>query len=245
MSDVPGTLQTGSSLQLLNCHRGEATTNSAIQRFSKNETCFGFFLQEPWASKGKNPPEHPDFFQFTPTSFNNKCATYIRRSALLQPTVHTKHSNHVIAVTIHPPHQAPITLYNIYSPGLAIHAARFFENHTPQLPCIIMGDLNAHHSWWYGSESTNTSQIANTIRSSTAIVDWKDKNNFSLQNTPGVYTHFPSNGNQPSIIDLCFTSGLNASTVLVWGIDPDSASDHAICYIHLNFTIAKPILKRN
>src|ERR1700738_575803 len=110
MHDTANSDLIGSSLQLLNCHRGEATTYRAIQRFSTSVSCFAFFLQEPWACKGKTPPEHPDFIQFTPSSSKNKCVTYVRRSALLQPTIHTIYSNHVIAVTIHPPNQVPITL---------------------------------------------------------------------------------------------------------------------------------------
>jgi hypothetical protein len=64
-----------------------------------------------------------------------------------------------------------------------------------------MGDLNAHHQWWYGSEQPILHKL--TRKHSERIVDWLEQYDFSLHNAPGTYTHFPrQSGASPSIIDL-------------------------------------------
>jgi hypothetical protein len=112
-------------------------------------------------------------------------------SACPQPYIHFQYSNFAIAITIQPIDHPPTTIYNVYSQERPIHAANLLPEHIPKLPAIFMGDLNAHHQWWYGSEATNTTQINSTRKHSERIVDWLEQYDFSLHNTQGTYTHFP------------------------------------------------------
>jgi hypothetical protein len=171
-------------------------------------------LQEPCQQKNKPPPDHPDFTIFSPSTKNPKCAAYIRLSACLQPYIHFQYSNFAIAITIQPIDHTPVTIYNVYSPGRPIHAASHLPGHIPKLLAIFMGDSDAHHQWWYGSEAANTIQI-NPRKHSERIVDWLEQSDFSLHNTQGTYTHFPrQSGANPSIIDLTLTSGINPDCIL-------------------------------
>jgi hypothetical protein len=165
LKGAPGQLKSGTVVQILGCARGEGTTYSAIKEFAKQPICTVFMLQEPWSEKNKPPLDHPDFTIFSPSTKNPKCATYIRISACLQPYIHFQCRNFAIAIAIQSiDHYLPLTIYNVYSPGRQIHAANVLPEHIPNPPAIFMGDLNAHHQWWYGSEATNTTQQGNTSK---------------------------------------------------------------------------------
>ena len=206
--------------------RGHATTISAIQSFANNKTCLIFLLQEPWYAGGKTPPSHPDFDMFIPCSKQPSCATYVRRLTGLTAHTTLTHKNLflVTSVTIM---DYTFELCNFYTPGRAGPLADFLPHFKPTLPCILMGDLNAHHQWWYGVKAPDTHNIRNFSSSSNKIVDWLEKHQFRLHNTPGRPTHFPRNGNQSSVIDLAFTAGPIISRVMALQIDDDTTSDHS------------------
>jgi hypothetical protein len=121
-----------------------------LKNWPNNQTVPSLCFKNHGQQKNKPPPDHPDFTIFSPSTKNPKRATYIRISACLQPYIHFQYSNFAIAITIQPNDHPPITIYNVYSPGRPIHAANFLPEHIPKLPAIFMGDLNAHHQWWYG-----------------------------------------------------------------------------------------------
>jgi len=105
-----------------------------------------------------------------------------------------------------------------------------------------MGDLNARHPWWQGL-------LAQTLRTSQAsyvIANWLEDNNFHLQNQPGIPTHHPRNGGQPSTIDLCLSRGSITQSILTLSIDHETTSDHSALIISLCLpsTIARTLPRR-
>jgi hypothetical protein len=94
-----------------------------------------------------------------------------------------------------------------------------------------MRDLNAHHQWWYGEAAIKLTQIKSTRKHFERIVDWFEKFDFTLHNSPGIYTHFPRHvqGFNPSIIDLTLTSGIAPEMILSWHSDRNIIpSDHSV-----------------
>jgi hypothetical protein len=133
------------------------------------------------------------------------------------------------------------TLYNFYSPGHPKSLASLLDDFRPSLPCILLGDFNAHHEWWYGQLAVSTRKIRafHAHRGfSKIIVDLLGDNNSTLHNTPGVRTHFPrQKDHQSTAIDLCFSAGMISQYIHTWTINPDSGSDHANVGIILTIQI--------
>ena len=71
----------------LNCARGEATTYAVLNFVSRSTNYLIVLLQEPWLNSNKEPPPMAGFDMFIPTPHSPKCATYIRKSAGLRPTL--------------------------------------------------------------------------------------------------------------------------------------------------------------
>jgi ribonuclease HI len=149
------------------------------------------------------------------------------------------HENSFIGVSISLVHQPPFTVYNFYSPGRPTAFANLIKNHdfVPESPSIIMGDLNAHHIWWAGPKYS-LGAVKYRERDE-AIVSWLNEHSYQLHNEPGVLTHFPHNGNTPSVIDLTFSRGEISKRILSWSADPVTTSDHALCTIVLNISPSK------
>lgn len=105
----------------------------------------------------------------------------------------------------------------------------FVSNYTPAANSIMTGDFNTHHSIWYGDKSDNKALIRNSSNLAEFLVDWVGRFGFTLQNMPRVFSHFPSNGNSSSIIDLTFTRG--HATTITSGLSCEAGlggdSDHA------------------
>ena len=74
-------------LLLLTCAREKATSFIALNFVSRNPRYSVLLLREPSLSHGGEPPLVMGFKMFLPTPKNPKCATYVRRSASLQPVL--------------------------------------------------------------------------------------------------------------------------------------------------------------
>jgi hypothetical protein len=94
--------QGASWVRALNCARNQPTTIDTIQTLAKDTSCIMILLQEPWLPPHRTPLSHPDFDTFTPSDKDSKCVTYVRRSALLQPTITFRHSSSYLGVSIKP-----------------------------------------------------------------------------------------------------------------------------------------------
>jgi len=139
------------SVQLLNCARGQATTISALQDFTKKPENLICLLQEPWYDRHGHPPILPGFDSFTPTPIKPKCVTYVRRiSGLTATTTFTAHDSFLgtTITSVRNSTTITFTLFNFYSPGRAEPIARLIPSIPVPKECILMGDLNAHHVWW-------------------------------------------------------------------------------------------------
>jgi hypothetical protein len=84
------------------------------------------------------------------------------------------------------------------------------------------------------SVTANRVSAAHTLRLNvlTAIHPYS---NFTLHNSPGIYTHFPRQvqGFNPSIIDLTLTSSIAPEMILSWHSDRNTiSSDHSISILH-------------
>jgi len=231
------------SVQLLNCARGQATTISALQDFARKTENVICLIQEPWCDRNGNPPSMPGFDTFTPTPTKPRCVTYVRHTSGLIATTTFTAMDSFLGTTITTPRDGKkFTLFNFYSPGRPEPLADILPAIKLPTDCILMGDLNAHHPWWQGL-------LAQTIRTSHAshsIANWLEDHSFCLQNEPGIPTHHPRNGGQPSTIDLCFSRGSMTQSILSLAVDHDTTSDHSTVTISLSLPsrITPPIATR-
>jgi hypothetical protein len=130
------------------------------------------------------PPLHPNFNLFTPTPLSPKCATYIRCNKGLSAHTTFTYKDSFISTHISLSEAVKFTLYNFYSPGHPKSLASLRDDFRPSLPCILLGDFNAHHEWWYGQLAVSTCKTRAFHahrRFSKIIVDRLEDNNFTLQ----------------------------------------------------------------
>jgi hypothetical protein len=130
-------------VQSLNCAQGHATTVSALHSFASNPNCLIILLQEPTIEHTKLPPTHPDFHLLTPIPEKPLCATYVCRLPGVQTDITFSHSNSFLGTLVSFPNSPALTIYNFYSPGRPHAVAELLPEFLPNLPAIIMGDLNA------------------------------------------------------------------------------------------------------
>jgi hypothetical protein len=229
---------------MLNWAKYLYTTSLFITESAKNPQCVALCLQDPDLLPDGSPPSDPSFNRHYP-SRKPKCVTYIRKSPQIDTSINYNYDDAVIGCKIKIQGNPSFTLYNVYSKG---EHDRFFaqvtKNLSPTPSCIILGDFNCHHSWWYGDYNTATHH-QKTVRVSpnaNQIVDWLEWRNFQLVNAPGTPTHYPSNGNRPSIIDLTFARGRIAENVSNRRVLDASTSDHSL--ITFDVTFANKIYAR-
>jgi hypothetical protein len=73
-------------------------------------------------------------------------------------------NNSFIGVTLQFHSLPSFTVYNFYSPGRPTAFVSLIKSFIPANSAIIMGDLNAHHGWWYGRlPPTHTRAESNEI----------------------------------------------------------------------------------
>lgn len=190
------------------------------------------------------PPHALKYNIFTPQGPSPTCATYGRKDLGLKPRVLAQQGRTIIAIAVTIDDRI-FEAVNIYAPSKT-EKTWFPSDHTPATNSIMTGDFNTHHGMSYGDKSDNKALIRNSARSVDFLVEWAGHFGFTLQNTPEVFTHFPSNGNQPSIIDLTFARG-HANTIMTgWSCDAGSGgdSDHAATIISLLIKTPTFILRR-
>ena len=193
-----------------------------------------------------------------PTHTKPRCVTYVRKQSGITATVVFTHLDSFLGIRIDLPEHPPtgvdspraVTLYNFYSPGRPTAVANLLSsgNFVPDAECLIMGDFNAHDSWWYGAAGSVGAILRNFGGTSKTIEEWFWERQFTLHNEVGHYTHFPRNGNNPTIIDLCFSKGKITEKILTWAVDDNSTSDHSACGVQVelgSLEAGKERLQRN
>jgi hypothetical protein len=114
------------SILSLNCAKGKATTLEALNYASTHLDYNIILLQEPYLNTQKPPPPLTNFQLFYPPRSPKSrlnCATYVRTSANLQPSVTFTHSTSFLGITIKTS-QHPLTIYDFYSPGTSAAVVR-------------------------------------------------------------------------------------------------------------------------
>jgi hypothetical protein len=218
-------------VQLPNCARGQATTISALQDVAQKTENLICLLQEPWCDRHGNPPSLSGFNTFTPTPSKPRCVTYVRHTSSLTATTTFTAGDSFLGTTITTPHDRKMfTIFNFYSPGWPEPLAAILPTLQLRTNCLLMEDLNAHHSWWQGP----LPQIARISHASHTITNWLQANNFNLQNEPAIPTHHARNGGQPCTIDLCFSRGSVTHSILLLAVDHDTTSDHSAVTISIS-----------
>jgi endonuclease/exonuclease/phosphatase family metal-dependent hydrolase len=131
----------------------------------------------------------------------------------------------------------PFVIYNIYSDGSRDRAfAELIKLFDPDPSCILIGDFNCHHPWWYGDikstkHNMKTRQVSTNANT---IVEWLEKQNFKLHSKTSIPTYYPRDSNKsPTLIDLCFSRGEITQWINTWFVDDDSTSDHSIIGIRI------------
>jgi ribonuclease HI len=252
-SNMTTTPKSTGNILSLNCAKSIATTIFILQYAEKCPNSIILCLQEPGLEKSGDPPTHPSFTCFTPGP-KPKCVTYVRTKSFIQSTMVMSSNSSFLGCRIKLNKQHPFTLYNIYSTGGRDAAfGKFIDSFEPSSSCIMIGDFNCRHSWWYGkiqSTKKNQSKTCEPSQNANKIVDWLEKNGFQLHNRPGIPTHYPRNSGNPTVLDLCFSKGMISHEIDGWMIDHDSTSDHSIVGLRIylpvpkaNISIKKPLVQ--
>jgi hypothetical protein len=227
------------SILSLNCAKGKATTLEALHFASTHSNYNIVLLQEPHLNSDKLPPPLNNFQLFYPPPLPKSrlnCATYVRKSANLQPSVTFTHSTSFLGVTIKTP-EHPLMIYNFYSPSTSAAVAELLPSFNPSPHSLICGDFNAHHGLWYGDRAVNfRKKISDNTRDAETIIDHTITHSLTLYNTPGELTFFHRSQNGTAIIDLTFSRGKATNQVTDWKLGDSFNSDHLSQHIALQLT---------
>ncbi|RPA71420.1 hypothetical protein BJ508DRAFT_336054 [Ascobolus immersus RN42] len=162
-------------------------------------------------SGGSSPTRRPRLAVFTSTSHPSLEVT-LRHELTTDPDAQA----HEIQA-----HGIPsLILYHVYNQqvnGDGVFTIERLFTRASVLPkrCILAGDFNAHHLWW----NSNTTQE----RNAETLVPLLEDHHFDLLNEPDVCTHFPANGNNPSVLDLTFASPDVFDAISGWSQDKQAA----------------------
>lgn len=102
----------------------------------------------------------------------------------------------------------------------------FLGNHKLLTNAFVARDRNILYPCWYGEAAySRTEVIRASSRSVEQFIDWADKYQFTILNTPGTFTHFPSSDYQPTIPDLTFARGDTYNTCQSWSSEELGSGD--------------------
>ncbi|KAL0630549.1 hypothetical protein Q9L58_010604 [Maublancomyces gigas] len=172
---------------------------------------------------------------FLPTQINAKCVTYIRKNLGLHPKTRATYEDCILSTTVTIGTTAS-EFINVYAANKK-EAKNFLEKHKPLTDCFLAGDFNTHHPNWYGSLApSRTGVIRASARSADFLVEWTTARQFTLLNIAETLTHYPRNGNQPTIPDLTFARNHLFTLIQGWACDEGEGgdSDHTLITTTLN-----------
>jgi hypothetical protein len=169
------------------------------------------------ARKRRTTPAHPDFDLYAPTPIKPLCATYIRRGYNISAPMEFTHERSFLGSHMTINNSLSFYLCNFYSPGYLKAFADLCKSFTPKTPCILRGDLNAHHPLWYGHREGIPDKDLRWNTPSNSIAEWVEKFSFLLHNEPRDYKHFPCvESFNPSVLDLCLSRGCITQHIETW-----------------------------
>ena len=203
------------------------------------ESCIDFILiQEPWIVFDNNVAitiSHPAYYCILPDSHNirPRVAIYARKQSKYQFCHRSDLTDDtdIIIIDISGPDIDSFQIINVYNEkGLDTETntsyiiERSLQNLQLSKETLIVGDFNAHHSWW-------NSSIINSIRAD-SLVAWLDQFNCELINKADISTCTRSTN---SVIDLAFATQNLYQLISDWYIDESNASgsDHEIIKFYI------------
>ena len=213
-----------------NCARNKYVMHSILETAVKTSDIL--LLQEPWIGPGNTTVGHPSFISILPgevqdrrsrvaifiSRLNTRLTVNVRQDLIEDPDI--------LALEVTAQNLNTFTIINVYNEQIGgqgeYTVERLLKNFSFPKRCLLLGDFNAHSFWW---NSSRGSELRSEV-----LVDILQENNFDLLNEQNAFTHFPSNGNTPSVLDLTFASPPMFDQVSNWCIDPeaDTGSDHSV-----------------
>ena len=196
-------------------------------------------LQEPWIAKDNiSTISQSAYYCILPTISNNirpRVAIYARkqsRYSFCHRTDLTADTD-IIIIDVSGPDIETFQIINIYnersldpdSDSTSWTVERSLQDIELSKETLILGDFNAHHSWW-------NSSVNNSIRSD-SLISWLNKFNLELINKPDKRTCTKS---ATSVIDLSFATQDLYQSVTDWCIlDKKHAtgSDHEVIQFYI------------
>lgn len=187
-------------------------------------------LQEPWIGPNNTTVGHPSFNAILPGEVQNRRArvAIFYSSTYPRLTVNVRQDllddPDILAIEVAAPNLRTISIINLYNEQIdrrgEYTVERLLQNFSFPKRCLFTGDFNAHSWWWNSSRESE-------LRAET-LVEILQANDFDLLNEQNAFTHFPSNGNTPSVLDLTFATPNLFDSISNWCIDPeaDTGSDH-------------------
>jgi hypothetical protein len=173
-------------------------------------------LQEPavFTSQQKQyyTLQWPGYYCIIPTSqARPRAISYVKKHSLYSFSFQPIQDPDIQHCIISSSFSAPYSLINIYNekdPDKVYTADRLLSKIALKPRAILVGDLNAHYSWW------NPSLQPTMYKNYKAILAWSRANRATLLTPPNQYTFFRKN-TQPSVLDLAFSKGFRANTWLI------------------------------
>src|SRR5215471_1868383 len=228
-------LQTKISFLQYNTNRNQNIMHSCLEIAIKSSIDF-VLIQEPWIAFNNNAAftiSHPSYYCILPNTLDirSRVAIFARKLANYQFCYRTDltSDSDMIIIDVSGEDIETFQVINIYNEKSLDSEAdnsytmeRSLQYIQLSYETLIVGDFNAHHSWW-------NSSVTNSIRSD-SLITWLNSYSCELINEPDISTFFRSNLSTNSVIDLSFATQKLYSLVSDWYIDDSNASgsDHEI-----------------
>ena len=238
--------------QLKICHhnvaRGKEITQSLFEVSLQSQSDF-IFLQEPYVYfnntvQSFSTLSHPSFNSILPSSsigLRPRLVTYVNRNSPYEITPRTDIISdpdmQAFEVTTHLESFLIIHVYNEKStvPGESqTSLQRIFQSQFQiNMPFLLLGDLNLHHSWWNPMVSNPSSQT-------NELFQFLQSHEANLLVDPEVIEEFEgtfhrSNTRSTSIIDLAFSAGFKKLEWQNWRYGESTGSDHEVIFFEAIF----------
>ena len=231
-----------------NVDKGKDITQSLFEVSLHSKSDF-IFLQEPHVyfnstAQSFSTLSHPPFNSILPLStvgLRPRLVTYVNRNSPYEITSRTDIISdpdmQIFEVTTHLESFLIIHVYNEKptSPG-ETHTTlqRLFQAQIQiNMPFLLLGDLNLHHSWWNPMVSNPSSQA-------TELFQFLKGFEANLLVEPEVIEEFGgtfhrSNTRNTSIIDLAFSAGFKKLEWQNWRYGESTGSDHEVILFEATF----------
>ena len=194
MVDTKTTITASNHIKLIqhNTARSTIPMHSCLETAVRNQIdCV--LIQEPWVMQTDDSfstVSHPAYYGLLPsgTSVRPRVAAFARKASRYVFTQRTDlgADSDMLVLDVSGSDIETFQIVNIYNEkslddlvdGYTVQ--RSLQHYTLQKQTLVLGDFNAHHSWW-------NSDISNPIRCD-QLIPWLESNNMELVNEPDIKT---------------------------------------------------------